>query len=518
MKSYLPILLLFATLRVSAQNQVPQISAVSTSFNGAIATINYTLSDAENDNVEVHFLISDDNGKNFIAKAGTVSGDIGYPIQPNGNKQITWNTDTISNLSNYAFKIVADDRQIPSIQSIVDAVDSTLLHSDLQYVTGIRNHTTNPTHLEAVKDSIENRYKAYGLATYRQDFMRDNYLGQNIIGKKAGLANEEQTLIIDAHFDSVEDAPGADDNGSGTVGVWEALRVLAPYNFKRTIKFIGFDFEESVNGVGTWGSNVYTQTQIPAWEKILGVANFEMIGYYTEAVNSQQVPTGFNLLYPNQYNQLVQDSFRGNFIISAGADSSDKFVKDFDTLTKQFVPDLKIISFTLPGKGTIAPDFRRSDHAHFWDLNIPALMITDGANFRNQNYHSTTDDISTINFTFMSRVVKATVATIATLAELQHSSYYQSSLLPNSIPVNNFNCDVTIFPNPTSTLFQINTGDCFQSKFTFSLYSIEGKLQMQTQSESASLSLSVANLSKGIYYSVIENNGNKIVKRMSVVK
>ncbi|HRN95679.1 MAG TPA: M28 family peptidase [Chitinophagales bacterium] len=518
MKSAIPILTMLVSLSTFAQNQVPQISNVNISFSGATATINYTLSDTENDNIEVYFLVSDDNGKNFISKAGTVSGDIGYPVQPNGNKQITWNTDTISNLASYAFKIVADDRQVPSIQSIVDAVDSNLLHNDLQFVTGNRNHITNPTHLEAVKDSIENRYKAYGLATYRQDFMRDNYLGQNIIGKKAGLASEEKTLIIDAHFDSVEDAPGADDNGSGTVGVWEALRVLAPYNFKKTIKFIGFDFEESVGGSGTWGSYLYAQSQIPTWEKILGVATFEMIGYYTEAVNSQQVPTGFNLLYPNQYNQLAQDSFRGNFIISVGADSSDRFVKDFDTLTKQYVPDLKIISFTLPGKGTISPDFRRSDHAHFWDKNIPALMITDGANFRNHNYHTTTDDISTINFTFMSRVVKATVATIATLAELQHSSYYQSSVLPNSIPTNNQNCEVTVSPNPTSALFHIDAGNCFNGKLNFTLYSIDGRIILQTQAENSSFNLNVSNLNKGIYLGVIEKDGNKVVQRMAIVK
>lgn len=39
-------------------------------------------------------------------------------------------------------------------------------------------------------------------------------------------------------------APGADDNGSGTVAVLEAARVLSPFEFDYTIRFIAFDEEE----------------------------------------------------------------------------------------------------------------------------------------------------------------------------------------------------------------------------------------------------------------------------------
>jgi len=517
MKSTLLALLTIVASIAFAQNQVPQISGVTTSFSGTVVTFNYTLSDAENDASEIHFLVSNDNGNTFVAKAGSVSGDVGFPVQP-GSKQIFWDTDTIADLSNYAFKIVADDRQVPSIQSIVDAVDSNLLHNSLQFVVGTRHYLANPTKLEAVKDSIENFYKAHGLVTYRQDFPRANYLGQNIIGTKAGLASEDSTYIIDAHFDSVDDAPGADDNGSGVVGVWEALRVLAPYNFKKTIKFIGFDFEENVGSTATWGSLQYTLSQIPAWEKILGVANFEMIGYYNNTANSQQVPAGFNLLFPNQYNQVAQDSFRGNFITNAGDASSDAFVKIYDSLSKQYVPDLKILSFTLPGNGTISPDFRRSDHQHFWDLDIPALMITDGANFRNSNYHTPTDDISTINFTFMSRVVKATVATIATLAGLQHSSVYQSSVLTNGIPQSNINCAIGVLPNPAKVKFLLNAGDCFTSNFTFSLYNVAGKLVQQLQPKTAQFNVEVAHLAKGVYFGVFEEGSNRVVKKLEIAR
>jgi Zn-dependent M28 family amino/carboxypeptidase len=80
-----------------------------------------------------------------------------------------------------------------------------------------------------------------------QEFPRAGVTGINIIGRKRGLADERPTYIMDAHYDGVSNTAGADDNGSGVVSFLEAMRVLAPYNFARSIDFIGFDFEESIS-------------------------------------------------------------------------------------------------------------------------------------------------------------------------------------------------------------------------------------------------------------------------------
>ena len=49
-------------------------------------------------------------------------------------------------------------------------------------------------------------------------------------------------------------------------------------------------------------------------------------------------------------------------------------------------------------------DIFRSDHAPFWAAGIPAIMITDTANFRNPHYHNSTD---TLDYTFMGNVTRA---------------------------------------------------------------------------------------------------------------
>lgn len=514
---------LFACLGAIAQNQAPVISNVSIDnpWNTGQVIITYDLADNENDDVDVKLLLSNDGGQKFIVSPGTISGDVGFPQQAGTGKEIIWNFDTVSNLADYTIRIVADDRQVPNIQDLVDMVDSTLLRSDLETVSGIRHYQADPTHLEEVKDLIESRFQQAGLATWRHDFLRDGYTGHNIIGDKAGLGEETEVFIIDAHFDSVDDAPGADDNGSGVVGFLEALRVLAPYNFTKTIRFIGFDFEESVGlSGGTYGSRKYVQDILPDYENINGVINFEMIGYYTNDTNSQQVPTGFNILFPTEYAELQTDSFRGNFIINVGDVESEAFELAYDSISAMYVPGLKVTSLTLPNNGIFAPDFRRSDHAHFWDIDVPAVMLTDGANFRNHNYHTPADSVGTLNFTFMSNVVKGAVATLAALAGLQHSSYVDMAINPSSIPESNVDCGIEIFPVPLQQGNQltINAGDCFGSSgYTLAIMDIQGKvLQAELVTGNAPHTANVDQLSAGVYFMLLENGNNRAVRKVVI--
>ena len=51
----------------------------------------------------------------------------------------------------------------------------------------------------------------------------------------------------------------------------------------------------------------------------------------------------------------------------------------------------------VPNGGKIVPDTRRSDHAPFWDLGYPAIMVTDTANMRNPNYHQPSKHLRNIN-------------------------------------------------------------------------------------------------------------------------
>lgn len=161
---------------------------------------------------------------------------------------------------------------------------------------------------------------------------------------------------------------------------------------------------------------------IPDDESINGVLIYEMIGYYRETPNTQSFPTGFEIIFPDVTAAVAADDFRGNFLTNVGAESTAEWMETYSAHTATYVPDLKVFDVPSPGTGLAVPDLLRSDHAPYWFQGISAVMLTDGAEFRNPNYHSPNDVSATLNFTFMQQVVQGAVATLAEEAGIRHAS------------------------------------------------------------------------------------------------
>lgn len=458
-KLFINASLLYFGTGLFAQNQAPVISNFAASVNTTLkqVTVTYDVSDNENDLLEVYLRVSDNNKTTFLINTASTTGDVGSGIAPGSGKQLVWDYSALTGVSgNYVIQLVADDKQVPSIQELVDKVDSMRLKADMQVVEGIRHYTAGVAHLQQVKDTIYNRLTNLGLAPTVQTFTYTTYSAKNYNGKKQGLVYEDTVLIIGGHYDSVFNGPGADDNASATIGVLEAAKILSQYNFKKTIRFLGFDLEE----LGLLGSKAYTNNGIYSYEKIKGMIDFEMIGYYSNRNNSQTFPTGFNLLFSSAYNQVQADNFRGNFITNVANNNSSSLKTAYINNATAFVPALKVISLEVSGTGSTTPDLRRSDHAPFWDKGHKALMLSDGANFRNQNYHTVHDISDSLNFTFMTNVVKASVATLASLAELMHCDTKNTTVaLPNvtaSLVELGVKESICIAPNPSEDFFVVD--------------------------------------------------------------
>ena len=63
----------------------------------------------------------------------------------------------------------------------------------------------------------------------------------------------------------------------------------------------------------------------------------------------------------------------------------------------------------------------RSDHASFWQYDVPAIQLADTSNFLNPNYHcmNGVDDVSTLDFEFTTNITKATLGSATDMLELQ---------------------------------------------------------------------------------------------------
>ena len=92
----------------------------------------------------------------------------------------------------------------------------------------------------------------------------------------------DRVYVVGAHYDSrvtdvldaTSDAPGANDDGSGTSAVIELARVMAPRATEATIVFAAFAGEEQ----GLYGSNHFAQLAQSAGWNIQGVLNMDIIG------------------------------------------------------------------------------------------------------------------------------------------------------------------------------------------------------------------------------------------------
>src|SRR2546430_3465168 len=108
----------------------------------------------------------------------------------------------------------------------------------------------------------------------------------------------------------------------------------------------------------------------------------------------QQVPAPVRLL------KKIPDV--GNFLAAVGDSNSTDLLLALERAAAGVVP---LVTLGVPLKGYVVPDTRRSDNARFWDVDYPAVMVTDTANLRNPHYHRDTDTPDTLDYAFMGKVV-----------------------------------------------------------------------------------------------------------------
>jgi aminopeptidase YwaD len=95
----------------------------------------------------------------------------------------------------------------------------------------------------------------------------------NVVARLPGAT--ESTIVLGAHYDSVAEGPGANDNASGTATVLELARVLPAMDLPFTLQIVLFGAEE----IGLVGSRHYVGALRPQErEQITAMLNFDMVG------------------------------------------------------------------------------------------------------------------------------------------------------------------------------------------------------------------------------------------------
>jgi Zn-dependent M28 family amino/carboxypeptidase len=286
------------------------------------------------------------------------------------------------------------------------------MREHIRMLEGIRHPVVAPEALDQAADYIFTALLSLGYKVRPHLFKESGREYRNIIATCPGTHHPEDRVIVMAHYDTVANSPGADDNASGVAALLELATVFAPVQFARTVQFVAVNLEERqregpMAEVGLLGSRALAiDARKHGWE-IAGVIVLESIAYAGEEI-VQKTPAGLPRNMPE----------RGDFIGIVGNEASTGLVEAFGRAAERYQVPLPFVPLVVPGRGEMLPDTRRSDHSPFWDNDYPAVMVTDTANFRNPHYHQPSDTLETLNMSFLARVCQVVGGVVADIAQV----------------------------------------------------------------------------------------------------
>lgn len=273
-----------------------------------------------------------------------------------------------------------------------------------------RNSISNPSHHETSKVWLKDQFDALGLNTSLQSFeipgqvvQRDGY---NVVAEPS-QSTSAPTILLGAHYDTVPNSPGADDNASGIAAMLECARILSDIGVN-DVRYVAFDAEEIQQPVeGLHGSTAFTESLSDEEKPQLAIV-FESVGFSSDQ-QKQKFPGIFRFLFRRAHRKLKENDFLGNSLLILSRGKSIDVSRKLERLASSQQISLPLLPLEVPWWMPVVRNLRRSDHAPFWNVGIPALMLGDTANFRNPYYHTVSDTPSTLNYEFIAKTVDLVV-------------------------------------------------------------------------------------------------------------
>ena len=294
----------------------------------------------------------------------------------------------------------------------------------------LSSQTDKKRGIGAALDWTESEFKKLKLETVRPcDTVTGRRVPQptrvcDMVAIQRGTERPNDVVIIQGHIDSrvsdvmnfTSDAPGANDDGSGTAAVIEAARVLSKHKFPGTIVYAALSGEEQ----GLLGGKILADYAKARGWNVITVLNNDIIG---NSCGSDGVcdDTHVRVLSEGPRSQGQAELAEATHSLGGENDSPSRNISRFLDSLADRIPSIGLDVRQIWRTDRFG---RGGDHIPFLELGYPAARISvavETYNWQHQDLRTEKgveygDAIDKMDFPYLARVTKLNVAALAAIA------------------------------------------------------------------------------------------------------
>jgi len=275
----------------------------------------------------------------------------------------------------------------PAVATVLDGLSVATFRAALEELVVLRTRLSTSNLYRQAADMCRSRLETLGYQVNLQEFDMPGGRSSNVLAVPKGA--KPVAVLVTGHLDSVNhaggpdaDAPGADDNGSGSAGVIAMAEALVTVRDQLAVGFALFGGEEQ----GLIGSQ-HMLENLPdeARAALRAVVNMDMIGTLNTLPDGSAVTPG---------------------VLLEGAEVSRSVIEGLAAQAASWT-DLAVQTSFNPFA---------SDHVPFIEAGLPAVLTIEGTDQANANIHGPGDTLDRINDELAYRILRMNTAYVASLA------------------------------------------------------------------------------------------------------
>ena len=245
----------------------------------------------------------------------------------------------------------------------------------------------------------------------------------DVLAIQRGTTDPERVVVISGHLDSrvtdpmnaASDAPGANDDGSGTAAVMEAARVLSKHRFPATIVYAVLSGEEQ----GLYGGHVLADYAAAHGWRVEADLNNDIVGN-TEGTSGLRDNTHVRVFSEGtRTTETPAEADRRRYNGGEVDSPSRNLARFMDRLADRYLTNLDVVMVYRTDRFS-----RGGDQVEMLKAGYPAVRVTEAV----ENYHRQHQDlrvengvrygdvIDGVDFPYLAQVTRLNVVSLAALA------------------------------------------------------------------------------------------------------